>query len=80
MAYMGQPSNPVWGMIRLCLGSVAELTIVPMQDYLELGGAGRMNFPGTCDGTNWTWRAAPGFASDALAETICTMTKLYGRI
>ena len=80
MAYMAEPSNPVWGMIRLCMGSVAELAIVPMQDFLELGSEGRMNFPGTCDGTNWTWRAAPGFADDALAESIHAMTKTYGRI
>ena len=80
VAYMGVPSNPVWGMIRLCLGSVAELAIVPMQDFLELGSEGRMNFPGTCDGTNWTWRAASDFANDTLADTICAMTKTYGRI
>ena len=51
-----------------------------MQDYLELGAEGRMNFPGTCDGTNWTWRATKDYISKDLAEKIYRMTKLYGRL
>ena len=27
----------------------------------------------------WTWRAAEGFASDALAERIAALTERYGR-
>ena len=80
MGYMGQPQNPVWGMIRLCLASVADLAVVQMQDYLELDGDARMNFPGTCDGRNWSWRAMPGFAGDALAEKINRLTRIYGRL
>ena len=38
-----------------------------------------MNFPGTLSMDNWTWRALPGFDSDALAERILKVTKLYGR-
>ena len=79
LTYMGKPQDLVWGMIRLCLASVADLAVVQMQDYLELGSAGRMNFPGTCDGKNWTWRASPGFISDALAQRIATLTQTYGR-
>ena len=77
--YMGNPSNPVWGMIRLCLGSVSDLAVVQMQDYLELGGEGRMNFPGTCTDGNWTWRATSDFMDDALAERINCLTRTYGR-
>ncbi len=80
LEYMGPCESPVWGMIRLCLGSVSHLAVVQMQDYLELGGASRMNFPGTCDGTNWVWRADDGFATDALAEKIKNLTRIYGRI
>ena len=68
----------VWGAIRTAMSSVSDLCVVQMQDYLELGGEARMNFPGTL-GCNWTWRAAEGFCSDALAEKIYKMTKLYGR-
>ncbi len=77
--YMGQPENPVWGMIRLCMASVSDLAVVQMQDYLELGGEARMNFPGTCSGNNWVWRAGPHFASDALAKKISKLTQTYGR-
>jgi len=68
----------VWGMIRTAMSSVSDLCMVQLQDYLELGGEARMNFPGTT-GDNWTWRALPGSYGQALAEKICAMTTLYGR-
>lgn len=68
----------VWGTIRTAMASVSDLCVVQMQDYLELGGEARMNFPGTL-GTNWTWRAAPGFATEALGSKIAALTRLYGR-
>ena len=70
----------VWGVIRTAMASVSDMAIVPMQDYLELGGEGRMNFPGTRTGDNWTWRAKNDFISKPLAEKIFRMTKLYGRL
>ena len=70
----------VWGMIRGAMGSVSKLCIIQMQDYLEVGREGRMNHPGTLTKANWTWRARPGFASDALAQKIRTATELYGRM
>lgn len=80
LRYMGQSSDPVWGMIRLCMASVADLAIVQMQDYLELGGEARMNFPGTCTDRNWTWRADGDFLGDGLAERIRSLTCIYGRL
>ena len=79
MTYMAEPQNPVWGMISLCLASVADLAVVQMQDFLELGGESRMNFPGTF-GKNWTWRAKDGFADDTLAERIKNLTRICGRV
>ena len=79
-AYIGEAANPVWGMIRLCMASVSELAIVQIQDYLELGGDARMNFPGTRTGNNWTWRASPDFVSDTLAKKIADLTRTYGRL
>ena len=70
----------VWGTIRTAMASVSETCIVPMQDYLDLGGEARMNFPGTRTSDNWTWRATDGYINDALAEKICRMTELYGRM
>lgn len=80
-AYLGLNSEEgwVWGMIRGGMGSVSRLFVAQMQDYLELGKAGRMNFPGTLTNDNWTWRAEEGFDADALADRIYTMTCMYGR-
>ena len=70
----------VWGVIRTGFASVSKLCIVPMQDYLNLGGEARMNFPGTQTNANWTWRAKSGVMTDVLAQKIYNMTVLYGRI
>ena len=70
----------VWGTIRTAMASVSDQCVVQMQDYLDLGGEARMNFPGTCDGTNWTWRAKSGVFTDALAAQIRKLTVLYGRL
>ena len=68
----------VWGMLRQGMGSVAELFFAQLQDYLELGGESRINTPGVLGG-NWTWRLVPGQLTDALAERIGAITRLYGR-
>ena len=70
----------VWGVIRTAMASVSDWCVVQMQDYLNLGGEARMNFPGTMTDANWTWRATEGFISDELAEKIYRLTKLYGRL
>ncbi len=70
----------VWGTIRTAFASVSDRCVILMQDYLNLGGESRMNFPGTMTDANWTWRAAPDFISDELAEKIYRLTKLYGRL
>ena len=75
-----QEEGDVWAMIRAAFASVSDRCIIPIQDYLELGEMGRMNFPGTMTDANWTWRADQGFMSDALAERIYDLTKLYGRV
>lgn len=70
----------VAGMIRGCMGSVSKLCIIQMQDYLELGGFARMNFPGTLSADNWTWRAEKGFITEALTKRILETTQRYGRL
>ena len=80
--YLGlnEEEGYIQGMIRGCMSSVSKLCIVQMQDYLELGGSARMNFPGTLSGNNWTWRARNGFITKPLAERIYTITQRYGRL
>ena len=70
----------VWGTIRTAMSSVSNLCVVQMQDYLNLGGESRMNFPGTMTNCNWTWRALDGVFTEELAEKILKLTRLYGRI
>ena len=81
-AYLGLNGEEgyVWGMIRGCMGSVSDLCVVQMQDYLGLGGEARMNFPGTLSSKNWSWRAAPGFITEDLAAKIFAITKRYARV
>jgi len=67
------------GLLRAGMGSVADLFVAQMQDWLGLAGADcRMNEPGTM-GANWCWRMERGAASPALAKRIRRMTELYGR-
>lgn len=67
-----------WGMIRGGMSSVANLFVAQMQDYLGLGRYHRINTPGVAT-DNWQWRMLPGETSEALAEKIAAMTKMYGR-
>jgi len=81
-AYLGLNTEEgyVRGMIRGCMASASKLCVIQMQDYMELGGEARMNFPGTLSSNNWTWRAAPGSLTEALAARILEITRRYGRI
>ncbi|MEH6635388.1 MAG: 4-alpha-glucanotransferase [Halioglobus sp.] len=44
-----------WMLIEQAMASPANTAVVPWQDFLGLGGAHRMNTPGTTVG-NWMWR------------------------
>jgi len=81
-AYMNlsKKEGYVWGAIRTAMASVSDICIIQMQDYLNLGGKARMNFPGTLSDCNWTWRAKDGIISKALAEKIRELTSRYARI
>ena len=78
--YLGlnEKEGAVRGMIRGAMGTVSDLCVIQMQDYLELGSEARINTPGTTGG-NWKWRMLPGQLTEKLAEEIREMTKLYGR-
>lgn len=67
-----------WGLIRGGMGSVADLFVAQMQDYLGLGAEGRMNTPSTLGG-NWQWRMQAGDANKTLAKKLAKMAWMYGR-
>jgi 4-alpha-glucanotransferase len=67
-----------WDFIRVAWSSVADLAVAPLQDPLDLGSEGRMNFPGRGAG-NWTWRFTEAMLSPGIIERLGSMTELYGR-
>jgi 4-alpha-glucanotransferase len=78
--YLGRDGSDIgWDFIRLALASVAEMAIVPMQDVLNLGSAGRMNTPGSAGG-NWSWRYTEDLLTIDLAERLRSLTEIYGRL
>lgn len=69
----------VWALIRTALASVADLAIIPIQDYLCLGNEARMNVPATL-GDNWKWRLTKGQISDMILYHMREVTRIYGRL
>lgn len=67
-----------WEFIRAVISCVANLAVIPMQDYLGLGSEARINTPSTLGG-NWTWRMKKGAFTKELAAEIREMSELYGR-
>ncbi len=47
-----------WDFIRAAYGSVSQLAVIPLQDFLSLGSEARFNTPGAPVG-NWQWRYRP---------------------
>ncbi len=77
--HLSEEEGLVWGMIRTAMASVADICIVQLQDYLDLGGEARMNCPGLLSDKNWTWRVTDGKITSELAQKIRSLTTLYGR-
>ncbi len=71
--------NVEWEIIRAAVSSVADTAIIPMQDYLGLGGHARINLPSTL-GNNWKWRMKSDACTPELAEKIRELCSLYGRV
>jgi len=65
--------------IYLAMSSTAKLSILPMQDILGFGNDCRMNKPGTTEG-NWTWRCAPQYLTEQLAEELKEQTSFFSRL
>ena len=66
-------------LISSILKSPARITVVPMQDYLELSGEARINTPGKPFG-NWDFRLNSGELTEELSEKIRKMCEICGRI
>lgn len=77
--YLGRDGSDIaWDLIRLALASIANTSIVPLQDVLRLGDEARMNVPGKPFG-NWAWRYRAEELSHGLAMGMQELTVAYGR-
>jgi 4-alpha-glucanotransferase len=78
-AYVGPVNDrPVWPLMRALFASVAELAIVPAQDYLELDSSARMNTPASSWG-NWSWRAPADSFTPELAQRLAALVAITDR-
>jgi 4-alpha-glucanotransferase len=78
--YLGVKRNAAVcdSLIRAALGCVADTAVIPIQDYLELGGEARINTPSTLGG-NWEWRMESGACTQELSKHMLELARLYGR-
>ncbi len=65
---------PAHRLIRAASRSKAMLSIIPMQDLLNLGADARMNTPGTAKG-NWQWQMSENDINADNAKLIKKLTK-----
>ena len=68
-----------YDVIELALSSVANLAVIPIQDYLDLTNEqGRMNTPAVADG-NWNYRLSSRYNTPALVKKVKDLTARTGR-
>lgn len=71
-------TDACWDLIKLAYSSVADIVIIPMQDFLRFDTNSRMNFPGK-ENHNWQWRFSWDQIYDGLSTQIIDLTQLYER-
>jgi 4-alpha-glucanotransferase len=80
LAYLGHSDEGIhWAFIRAAQCSVANLSIVPLQDVLGLGSEARMNTP-SVDGGNWKWRFSHNQLTPDLAAKLALLAEVTDRI
>ena len=79
LSYLGTDGHDLaWDFIRMAWRSVANQAVALLQDVMNLGNEGRMNFPGTTSG-NWRWRYTPEMLTDAAGARLRQFSELYDR-
>lgn len=71
--------NIAWEFVRLSTASVADTSVISLQDALGLGSEARMNTPGVAAG-NWSWRFRWDEVPHWLAAQLKDLASLYGRL
>ena len=78
--YLARDGSDIsWDLIRAAWSSVAVFAVAPLQDFLGLDNAARMNYPGSLGG-NWTWRMSPENMNEFLRSRMYETNLLYGRL
>jgi 4-alpha-glucanotransferase len=67
-----------WAFIRAAITSVADLCIIPMQDWLGLDADCRMNIPSHPE-NNWTWRLEKNAIRPELIQKIAILIEIADR-
>ncbi|MGC2195797.1 MAG: 4-alpha-glucanotransferase [Terriglobales bacterium] len=79
-AYFGRAEDGIhWSFVRAAQGSVASLSVIPLQDVLGLGSEARMNTP-SVHGGNWRWRLQPGALTQDLAAKLALLAEVTDRL
>ena len=71
--------EPHFDLIRSAFASPAHTAVVPLQDYLGLDGAHRLNRPGVAEG-NWGWRFRWDDVAAGLAQQIAELGIEHQRV
>jgi 4-alpha-glucanotransferase len=66
--------KPSTSLIRFALNSIADIVIIPLQDYMNFGGEARINTPSTL-GKNWIWRLGSNYNKKKLIKKINDLTE-----
>ena len=65
-------------LIRVALGSVAKIAIIPVQDLLNKPASDRMNTPASVNG-NWTWKLRKKDFYQLMEKDIWELLQIYNR-
>ena len=73
-----EPGGEVWALIRAAATSVADVSLFPLQDILEVGSEARMNTPSQPE-NNWAWRYWEGALRPESAARLAALMEMTDR-
>ena len=77
--YLGTEINLPWSLIQAAFKSAALLSVIPMQDLLNLDARHRMNTPGTSNSRNWRWQFEWSQITSEIKNKIKEIVERYER-
>lgn len=69
----------LWKFIETSISSIADISIIPLQDLLGLPGEFRLNTPGTSGGSNWKWKAVKSSLDRERMKKLKSLCELHKR-